>query len=148
MANNKEYSLKMIDESRKISAEKLDYTPIEIPVSHNVPETFNNTIQKILYSSGMISQEAYHKMLGINYDGEGDGDFDDDDDEFDEVYEQSPHASYDEGRKSAEVVENTPVETPKGGETGNASPGSVDPEPVVDTQPPKNAEKKSSSNKT
>ncbi len=48
----------------------LDYTPAFIPVGHQVPETLNDQIQKILLGSGAISREAYDTMRGIHYDGD------------------------------------------------------------------------------
>lgn len=124
------YSVKMVH--NVISNEALlygclDYTPVAIPLGHQVPETLNDQIQKILLGSGAISREAYDTMRGIAYDGDyengtepyGDDDYSSDDwDSF----VQSNYANYfDEDSPVSEptlINEDTPMknigETDKG----------------------------------
>lgn len=126
------YSVKMV--YNVISNEALlygclDYTPTAIPFGHQVPETLNDQIQKILLGSGAITREAYDTMRGIAYDGDfengtepyGDDDYNNDDwDSF----VQSNYANYfDEDSPVSEstlINENTPMKT-----IGEADKGEV-----------------------
>lgn len=94
----------------------LDYTPVVIPFGHQIPETLNDQIQKILVGSGAISREAYDTMRGIHYDGdfengtepysEGD-DLNDDWDSF----IQSNYANYFDEVEPPLITEASPMKT-------------------------------------
>lgn len=124
-----EYSQKMLKNSKEIATEKVDTTPIFLPVGYTQPETLNDCLNRILSHSagqGISLQQAYDMLTG-EFDGEDD-DFDDeefgtlmdDDDEF----EQSPYAEYE-----------TPAR-PKPTSTASA------PEPTAPSVAPENAETK------
>ena len=93
-----EYSQKMLKKSREIATEKVDTTPIFLPVGYTQPETLNDCLNRILAHSagqGISLQQAYDMLTG-EFDGDDDFDADDfgelmdDDDEF----EQSSYAEY------------------------------------------------------
>lgn len=68
--------------------ESLDYTPIAIPAGCTLPETMEQRIAKIMYSSGAIDRITYENTLGIKYDENID------DDEYDEDFPLSQHSEY------------------------------------------------------
>lgn len=72
----------------KSNPESLDYTPIAIPAGCTLPETMEQRIAKIMYSSGAIDRVSYENTLGIKYDETID------DDEYDEDFPLSQHAEY------------------------------------------------------
>lgn len=95
-----EYSQKMLKRSKEIAFEKVDTTPIFLPVGYTQPETLNDCLNRILAHSagqGISLQQAYDMLTGEfdsdddEFDGEEFGELMDDDDEF----EQSSYADYD-----------------------------------------------------
>lgn len=102
----KEFSLKKIEENKSLSFEHLDTTPIEVPLGHDVPVTYNQALARILYSSGQLSKSDYFSMMGYSYDSDDDDfenevEFDDDFDveDFKEnlslaKYDTLPHRSF------------------------------------------------------
>lgn len=91
----KEYTVRMLAESRKNAVERLDTSPVFMPVGRIKPETFNDALNRILATSaaqGMTLQEAYESIQG-DFDGD-DGGFDGFDDDMDDEFEQSSLASY------------------------------------------------------
>lgn len=133
------YSVKMVH--NVISNEALlygclDYTPVVIPFGHQVPETLNDQIQKILLGSGAISREAYDTMRGISYDGDfenGAEPYDNDDyssDDWDS-FVQSNYANYfDEDSPVSEptlINENTPMKTIGEADKGELNGSAVEP---------------------
>lgn len=127
----KEFSLKMVDKSRDIAVEKLDTTPLFIPVGYTRPETLNDALSRILSTSagqGLTLEQAFDTLRG-DFDGEVDDNFDgafplmdDDDDGF----EQSPFATYEQLETVAPL---------------NESPASA-PVPTEPSVAPQNAEAK------
>lgn len=101
MAKLKEFSLQMIDKSRDIAVEKLDITPLFIPVGYTRPETLNDALSRILSTSagqGLTLDQAFNTLRG-EFDDLPDDSFDDafplmDDD--DDGFEQSPFATYEQ----------------------------------------------------
>ena len=93
----KEYSLKQLEKAKKLSYEKLDNTPLIIPVDMRQPETYNEAIARILHHSGVISSDDYAKLRGNVFDFDGD-DEDWSDDDFDDEVENfsMPLSSYEE----------------------------------------------------
>lgn len=90
---NIEYSIRQLEKA-KGDFEKLDTTPLFIPVGNQRPETFNEAIGRILYHSGALTRDAYDKLNGINYDPDTGEVFDDEYDDDEGDFEQSPFASY------------------------------------------------------
>lgn len=119
------YSVKMVH--NVISNEVLlygclDYTPTAIPLGHQVPETLNDQIQKILLGSGAITREAYDTMRGISYDGDFENGKepyanDDDDDDWDS-FVQSNYANYFDEVEPTLINENTPMKSIGEGDKG------------------------------
>lgn len=110
--------------------------PIAIPLGHQVPETLNDQIQKILLGSGAISREAYDTMRGISYDGDfenGAEPYDNDDyssDDWDS-FVQSNYANYfDDDSPVSEptlINENTPMKTIGEADKGELNGSAVEP---------------------
>lgn len=66
-----DYTAKLFKEREKMDfSDTLDYTPIAIPTGCKVPETSKMTIARIMLQSGVISHDDFHKMIGVEYDGE------------------------------------------------------------------------------
>lgn len=79
----KEFSLRKIEENKDLSYEHLNTTPIEIPLGHEAPITYNQALARILYSSGQLSKSDYYSMMGYTYDS-SDDDFESDVDTFED----------------------------------------------------------------
>lgn len=79
----KEFSLRKIEENKSLSYEHLDTTPIEIPLGHEAPITYNQALARILYSSGQLSKSDYYSMMGYTYDS-SDDDFENDIEDFED----------------------------------------------------------------
>ena len=96
----KDYTARILEaRSKQASFDDLDYTPLSIPVGAVLPETSQQTMARMMLSSGMISLDDYQKMIGVVFDGEYDGeretfgDFGEDERDF---FEQSSLAKYED----------------------------------------------------
>lgn len=141
--NNYEFSLKRIESGQQFLKEKLDYTPMAIPVGNKLPETYNDAINRILYTSGVIDKDAYDRIRGIDYDGdfndESDYDGFDTFDDFDDHWKQSSFAKYEDS------LDDKPVAKAEGLSDSVESSN----EPVVESEVVKDtatSEKETSSN--
>lgn len=76
--------------------ECLDLTPLAIPVGCVQPETTNEAIARILYSSGQLDFDAYNAMRGIEFDMDYDADEDFDFEDSDDDLKQSSFAKYED----------------------------------------------------
>lgn len=89
------YSERMLKFARANRYDRVDKTPIFMPVGRIKPETFNEAMNRILMTSagqGMTLQEAYDSIRG-DYDVDDYSDDYDDYDDYDE-FEQSSLAQY------------------------------------------------------
>ena len=67
----RDYTARILDKrAKQTSFDSLDYTPIAIPAGAVLPETTQQTMARMMLSSGMISLDDYHKMIGVVYDGD------------------------------------------------------------------------------
>ena len=62
---------KIIKEKRK-GRQHFSSPPLVIPVGATTPETANQTMARLMLTSGVISRDDYEKMLGVRYDIEND----------------------------------------------------------------------------
>ena len=96
----RDYTARILDKrAKQTSFDSLDYTPIAIPAGAVLPETTQQTMARMMLSSGMISLDDYHKMIGVIFDGDfkdTDEDFSDFSDSFREQFRQSDFAQYEE----------------------------------------------------
>ena len=96
----RDYTARILDKrAKQASFDNLDYTPIAIPAGAALPETTQQTMARMMLSSGMISLDDYHKMIGVTFDGDfkdTDEDFSDFSDSFREQFRQSDFAQYEE----------------------------------------------------
>lgn len=104
----KDYTARIMDKRAKIpSYDNLDYTPLAIPVGMQLPETSNQTMARMMLSSGMISLDDYHKMIGVVYDGDYNEESEHFTDEFEDRtdrFQQSRFAQYEDDIEFAEAV--------------------------------------------
>lgn len=102
--------------------DKIDITPVSIPVGYKQPETSTQIMSRLLLGSGAITREQWEAMNGILYDTQGsDMDFRDfDDSDVDDEFVQSDLASYENIKE--------PVELP------NVDSGKVDSAPSVQNE--------------
>lgn len=131
----KDYTARI--ESARIKAksyDNLDYTPIAVPAGATIPETTQQTMARMMLSSGMISLDDYHKMIGVSYDGDYSNESEDfrDFGEREDRWKQSAFAEYEDdleynidGRletkqESSPVLSNTETasDTSNAGNTG------------------------------
>lgn len=63
--------LKIIKEKRN-GRQHFSSPPLVVPVGAVVPETANQTMARLMLSSGVISRDDYEKMLGVRYDIDND----------------------------------------------------------------------------
>ena len=62
---------KIIKEKRN-GRQHFSSPPLVVPVGAVVPETANQTMARLMLTSGVISRDDYEKMLGVRYDIEND----------------------------------------------------------------------------
>ena len=62
---------KIIKEKRN-GRQHFSSPPLVIPVGAVVPETANQTMARLMLTSGVISRDDYEKMLGVRYDIDND----------------------------------------------------------------------------
>ena len=62
---------KIIKEKRN-GRQHFSSSPLVIPVGAVVPETANQTMARLMLTSGVISRDDYEKMLGVRYDIDND----------------------------------------------------------------------------
>lgn len=103
--------------------EKLDLTPIAIPIDCKTPETTNDAIARILYQSGQITLDAYQSMRGMEFDMPYDDDEDFDFDDFDDDIAQSSFAKYEDEL----LTPSTPNATQSVTDSNTASVGTPEP---------------------
>lgn len=96
----KDYTARILEaRSKQTSFDDLDYTPLSVPAGAVLPETSQQTMARMMLSSGMISLDDYQKMIGVVFDGDYDneretfGDFGQDERDF---FEQSSLAQYED----------------------------------------------------
>lgn len=96
----RDYTARILEKrAKQTSFDDLDFTPIAIPAGAALPETTQQTMARMMLSSGMINLDDYHKMIGVVYDGDfrdTDEDFSDFSDSFREQFRQSDFAEYEE----------------------------------------------------
>ena len=99
----RDYTARILDKrAKQTSFDDLDFTPIVVPAGAVLPETTQQTMARMMLSSGMINLDDYHKMIGVVYDGDfkdTDEDFSDFSDSFREQFRQSDFAQYEESRE-------------------------------------------------
>ena len=99
----RDYTARILDKrAKQTSFDSLDYTPIAVPAGAALPETTQQTMARMMLSSGMISLDDYQKMIGVTFDGDfkdSDEDFSDFSDSFREQFRQSDFAEYEESRE-------------------------------------------------
>lgn len=96
----KDYTARILESRiKQASFDDLDYTPLSIPAGAVLPETSQQTMARMMLSSGMISLDDYQKMIGVVFDGEYDneretfGDFGEYESDY---FEQSSLAQYED----------------------------------------------------
>ena len=62
---------KIIKEKRN-GKQHFSSPPLVIPVGASAPETANQTMARLMLTSGVISRDDYEKMLGVRYDIDND----------------------------------------------------------------------------
>lgn len=62
---------KIIKEKRN-GGQHFSSPPLVVPVGAVVPETANQTMARLMLTSGVISRDDYEKMLGVRYDIDND----------------------------------------------------------------------------
>lgn len=62
---------KIIKEKRN-GRQHFSSPPLVVPVGAVVPETANQTMARLMLTSGVISRDDYEKMLGVRYDIDND----------------------------------------------------------------------------
>lgn len=100
---------KIIKEKRS-GKQHFSSPPLVVPVGAVVPETANQTMARLMLTSGVISRDDYEKMLGVRYDIDNDEGvkFDDEDyGDYKDDYELSVWAEYE--REIIDVNDNPPV---------------------------------------
>lgn len=112
----KDYTARILESRiKQTSFDDLDYTPLSIPTGAVLPETSQQTMARMMLSSGMISLDDYQKMIGVVFDGEYDneretfGDFGENESDY---FEQSSLAQYEDDFYHDSSSER--VEAPKG----------------------------------
>lgn len=118
----KTYMSAATDKAQDFLYDKIDTTPVSIPLGYKQPETSTQVMSRLLLGSGAITREQWEAMNGILYDSKGDDmDFRDfGNSEPDDEFTQSDLASYED------VVE--PVEVP------NVDTNKVDVAPSVQNE--------------
>lgn len=118
----KTYMSAASDKAQDFLYDKVDTTPVSIPVGYKQPETSTQVMSRLLLGSGAITREQWEAMNGILYDTKDSNlDFRDfGDSDVDDEFVQSNLASY-------ETV-NEPVEVP------NVDSGEVDVAPPVQNE--------------
>lgn len=101
----KTYMSNATDKAQDFLYDKLDVTPVSIPLGYKQPETSTQIMSRLLLGSGAITREQWEAMNGILYDTKGgDMDFDDFDDiDLDDEFVQSDFASYENVPESVEL---------------------------------------------
>ena len=87
---------KIIKEKRN-GKQHFSSPPLVIPVGASAPETANQTMARLMLTSGVISRDDYEKMLGVRYDINNDEGvkFDDEDyEDYKDDYELSIWSEY------------------------------------------------------
>lgn len=87
---------KIIKEKRD-AGQHFSSPPLVVPVGATTPETANQTMARLMLSSGVISRDDYERMLGVRYDIDNDEGvkFDDEDyEDYKDDYELSRWAEY------------------------------------------------------
>lgn len=96
--------------------EKLDCTPIAIPVDCVRPETTNEAIARIMYHSGQIDLDAYQSLRGMEFDMPYDAEEDFEGFESDSDFEQSSLATYEPEDYPASLAPKEPGKAEPSGE--------------------------------
>lgn len=147
----RDYTARILDKrAKQTSFDSLDYTPIAIPAGAVLPETTQQTMARMMLSSGMINLDDYYKMIGVVFDGDYAAEQEDFGDEtefgsFRERFRQSTFAeyeddfSYDNQRRMAPEQGNSDVnkgsdDTSVGGVSGNGNQEGQSERPLGSTQ--------------
>lgn len=101
----KTYMSNASEKAQDFLYDKIDTTPVSIPVGYKQPETTTQIMSRLLLGSGAITVEQWEAMNGILYDAKsGDMDFDDFDDiDLDDEFVQSDFANYENASESVEL---------------------------------------------
>lgn len=118
--------LKIIKEKRN-GRQHFSSPPLAVPVGSVVPETANQTMARLMLTSGVISRDDYEKMLGVRYDIDNDEGvkFDDEDyGNYKDDYELSIWSEYEreiiDVNDSPSVVSSSNLDTDGHSRTDNA----------------------------
>lgn len=86
---------KLIKEKRN-GRQHFSSPPLVIPVGAVAPETANQTMARLMLSSGVISRDDYEKMLGVRYDIDNDEGvkFEDDAYDYEDDFDLSEWSEY------------------------------------------------------
>lgn len=128
---------KIIKEKRN-GRQHFSSPPLVVPVGAVVPETANQTMARLMLTSGVISRDDYEKMLGVRYDIDNDEgvNFDEEDyGDYKDDYELSVWSEYE--REVIDVGDNPSVVSSSNLDTdghirtnnsdsGTNNPGTVD----------------------
>lgn len=93
----KDFTAKLLEARANVkTCENLDYTPLFIPTGFKVPETSQQTMARLMLSSGMISYDDYLNMIGVVFDGDFEGDTEQfrDFEDWEDDFKQSQFAEY------------------------------------------------------
>lgn len=118
--------LKIIKDKRN-GGQRFSSPPLVIPVGATTPETANQTMARLMLTSGVISHDDYEKMLGVRYDIDNDEGvkFDDEDyEDYKDDYELSLWAEYE--REVIDVVDSPSVVSSSNLDTGHSRTDDTD----------------------
>lgn len=101
----KTYMSNASEKAQDFLYDKLDVTPVSIPLGYKQPETSTQVMSRLLLGSGAITREQWEAMNGILYDTQNsDMDFRDfDDSDVDDEFIQSDLASYETIREPVQI---------------------------------------------
>lgn len=101
----KTYMSNASEKAQDFLYDKLDVTPVSIPLGYKQPETSTQVMSRLLLGSGAITREQWEAMNGIFYDTQDSNmDFRDfDDSDIDDEFIQSDLASYETVREPVEI---------------------------------------------
>ena len=126
----RDYTARILDKrSKQPSFDSLSYVPIAIPAGSKLPETTQQTMARMMLSSGMISVDDYQKMIGVIFDGDygvEDEDFGDFGDDGTDRFRQSSFAEYEDYSDYNQEVR---LDTKEGGAAAISNDSSAPVEP-------------------
>lgn len=101
----KTYMSNAFEKAQDFLYDKLDVTPVSIPLGYKQPETSTQVMSRLLLGSGAITREQWEAMNGILYDTQDSNmDFRDfDDSDVDDEFIQSDLASYETIREPVQI---------------------------------------------